>query len=32
MTENSEKLKIEVNMSGGENYIDNVMSNRPNRD
>jgi hypothetical protein len=32
MTENSEKLKIEVNMSGGTNYIDNVMSNRPNRD
>lgn len=32
MTENPEKLKIEVNMSGGTNYIDNVMSNRPNRD
>lgn len=32
MTENPEKLKIEVNMSGGTNYIDNLMSNRPNRD
>lgn len=32
MTENSEKLKIEVNMSGGTNYIDNLMSHRPNRD
>lgn len=32
MTENPEKLKIEVNMSGGTDYIDNLMSNRPNRD
>ncbi|MEG0475344.1 MAG: MupG family TIM beta-alpha barrel fold protein [Carnobacterium sp.] len=32
MTQNPERLKIEVNMSSGTKYIDNVMSNQPNRD
>lgn len=32
MTKNPQRLKIEVNMSSGTKYIDNVMSNRPDRD
>lgn len=32
MTKNPQRLKIEVNMSNGTKYIDNVMSNEPDRD
>lgn len=32
MTENSEGLKIEINMSSGTCYIDNIMSFHPNKD
>ena len=32
MTKNEYDLKIEVNMSSGTNYIDNVMSYQPKRD
>lgn len=32
MTKNEHGLKIEVNMSSGTKYIDNVMSYQPNRD
>lgn len=31
MTKNEHNLKIEVNMSGVDNYIDNVVSHLPNR-
>jgi hypothetical protein len=32
MTKNPHQLKIEVNMSSGTNYIDSVMSYRPNKE
>lgn len=32
MTENKEGLKIEINMSSGTNYVDNIMSLHPNRE
>ena len=32
MTYNPYGLKIEINMSNGTKYVDNIMSHRPNRE